>query len=529
MSFIEIALLILLLACLSIPIATRFRLPQEIFLVAGSCIIGLIPGLPFVQIKPIIVFQVFLPPILFYSAYFTSWNDLKFNKRPILLLAFGLTLFTSFVVAAVAVLLLPGFTWIEGLLLGAIVSPTDASSAIAIIKRIGGPRRLLTLLSGESLINDAAALILFRFCLATMIVGNVSISGAIARFFIVCIGGAAIGLLLGIIAIYLIRLLKDTQSEITMTFLVAFLSFILAEQIGVSGVISTVVCGLYFGIKLPLYASSKTRVNAKSNWNILIFIINGFIFTIIGLQLPYIIHSIKSYSIMTLLLYGSIISAVVIFARLLWVFPAAYLPRFFFKRIVKKDPMPPWQFLVVLGWSGMRGIISLAAALSIPILINNKPFEHRDLILFITYCVIVATLLLPTLTLPVLLRIFKLKNESQELLKEEVLARIHLTEAVMNHICDVAEKEKIPESVLTEYKKQIQRRKKTIESQLADLPYTTLSNEYHAIKKLALMGTKRERRALLKLRKEGKIHEEIFHLLLDEIDLEEVRIRSIRF
>lgn len=528
MNFVEAAILMLFLASISVPIANRFRIPHEIFLVIGSCIISLFPGSPFIQLNPVVVFQLFLPPILFYSAYFTSWQDLKFNRRPILLLAFGLTIVTSLVVAATAVLFIPGFTWLEGLLLGAIVSPTDASSAISIIKRIGGPRRLLTLLAGESLINDAAALILFRFTLTALIVGSFSVSGAIVQFFIMSIGGAALGLAIGYVAVTLLRWIKALQAEVTITFITAFSCFLIAERVGLSGVIATVVCGLYFGRQIPSVGSSTTRVHAKSNWNTLIFIINGFIFTLIGLELPYILQHIKEYSVSSLLFYGVIISMVIIVTRIAWVFPAAYLPRVFFPKIIKNDPMPPWQFLVVLGWAGMRGIISLAAALSIPFGITSVNL-HRDLILFLTYCVIVATLLLPTFTLPFLMRFFKLKDDSEELLKEEVMTRINLIEKVMIHITNVAQKENIPCEILTEFHKQIERRRRTIESQLTETPYSTLSREYYSIKRLALAATRKERNILLELRKKGKIHDETFHLLLDEVDLEEFRTRSVRF
>lgn len=530
MNFVEAAIFLLFLASVSVPIANRFQIPHEIFLVIGSCIISLIPGSPFIQLQPTVVFQLFLPPILFYSAYFASWQDLKFNRRPILLLAFGLTIFTSFVVAGAAVLFIPGFTWLEGLLLGSIVSPTDASSAISIIKRIGAPRRLLTLLAGESLINDAAALILFRFTLSALIVGTFSVSGAIIQFFIMSIGGVALGLALGYIAVKLLQWIKAMQAEVTISFITAFSCFLIAERLGLSGVIATVVCGLYFGLQIPSVGSSTTRVNAKSNWNTLIFIINGFIFTIIGLELPFILQHIKEYSVPTLIFYGAIISLVIIVTRIVWMFPAAYLPRLFFRKIVQRDPMPPWQFLVVLGWAGMRGIISLAAALSIPITLTSTGESlHRDLILFLTYCVIVATLLLPTFTLPLLLRSFKLKDDSDELLKEEVMTRINLIEKVMAHITKVAEKENIPCEIFNDFYKQIERRRRTIESQLTETPYSTLSKEYYVIKRLALLATRKERNILLELRKMGKIHDDTFHLLLDEVDLEEVRIRSVRF
>lgn len=530
MSFIEASIFILLLASVSVPIANRFKIPLELFLVIGSCIISQIPGLPPIQLNPIVVFQIFLPPILFYAAYFTSWQDFKYNIRPIMHLAFGLTLFTAVVVALAATYFIPGFTWLEGLLLGAIVSPTDASSAITISKNIGAPRRLITLLSGESLLNDAAALTLFRFCIAAILVGSFSTGLAITQFFIVTLGGAAIGLAIGYAAVYLLQLIKDMQAEITLTFIVAFSCYFVAEHFKVSGVIATVVCGIYFGRRIPEYVSSTTRFNAKSNWNTLMFIINGFIFTIIGLELPVILKNIGPYSTTSLILYGSLISLVVILARLVWVFPAAYLPRRLFPGIAKKDPMPPWRMLIIVGWSGMRGIISLAAALSIPLQLSpNIAFPQRDLILFLTYCVIVATLILPTITLPFLLRYFKLPDDSEELIKEEIVIRIRALDAAIDHLSEIARKGHISQDIIKQFHDDILQRKETLSSALYETPYSTLSKEYFTTKKLALGLVKAERRALLEMRKKGELHDEIFHKLLDEIDLEEVRIRSVRF
>lgn len=529
MHFIEAALFLLFLAIISVPLAVRLRLPLEIFLVIGSCIISLIPGLPNLAINPDLVFKIFLPPILFYAAYFTSWQDFKFNLRPISLLAFGLVIFTTALVAIVAKWCIPGFTWAEGFLLGAIISPTDASSAVSIIKRLGAQRRIVAILEGESLVNDATALLLFRFSLTAILLGTFSFSHAILNFFIIILGGALIGIITSMVGIYILRKVCQPQAVTTFTFLIAFTSFIVAEHLEFSGVISTVVCGIYFGRRFPLYVASQTRINAKSSWNTLIFIINGLVFTLLGLQLPFILKGMSHYSWWNLLLFGAAIVGTVILARLIWIYPAAYIPRKLFPSIARRDPLPSWQMLFVLGWTGMRGIVSLAAALSIPMFSSSgADFPHRNLFLFITYCVVVATLIIPVFTLPVLISIFKLIENPQDQLREEAVARIKSLEGVMDRLAEIIKKEKIPNHVFEEFRQQLERRFDIIRTQLNESPYSTLNADYIALKKLALAAIESERETLNKLRQTAEIRDEVYHKLSDELDYEELRARGVR-
>lgn len=528
MNFIEPAIFILLFAILSVPIANRFHLPLEIFLVLGSCILSLSPWLPTLQLDPQIVFNLFLPPILFSAAYFTSWRDFKFNFRPISLLAFGLVIFTMFVVAIITKFLLPEFSWAECCLLGAIVSPTDATSATGIIKKIGAPRRLIILLEGESMINDATALILFRFSLAAILGSSFSLSNAVTHFIFMASGGLIVGLMIGVVSMYLLPKITSPTANTTFTFITAFTCYFLSEKLGVSGIIATVVAGIYSGIRFPEVVSSLSRINAKASWTTLLFMINGFVFTLIGLELPLILKNLQSDSLGKLILYGLIISFMVILARLIWVYPMAYLPRLFFPSIARKDPMPSWKILFLIGWSGMRGIVSLAAALSIPFLLApGVDFPHRDLIIFMTYCVIVVTLIVPTLSLPIILNLFRLPDEGDEI-KEEAIARIRASKNSMDHIQIFAKKEKIPDEIVNDYRKQLDRRLKIIHTQLSDNPYSTLNDEYMALKKLIFVAIESERKTLIALRKSGELHDEVFHRLAYELDLEEARAKTLR-
>ncbi len=527
MNFIEPAVFILCFAILSVPVATRFHLPLEIFLVIGSCILSLNPWLPTFQLNPQVIFNLFLPPILFYAAYFTSWRDFKFNFRPISLLAFGLVIFTMFVVALMTKLLFADFTWAECFLLGAIISPTDATSATSLIKKLGAPRRLISILEGESMVNDATALILFRFSLAIILGNSFSLTEIATHFVLVATGGAIVGLCIGMISIYLVQKINSAPAETTFSFITAFTCYFLSERIGVSGIIAIVVAGIYCGIRFPEVASSFTRINAKASWNTLIFIINGFVFTLIGLELPLILKNLHADSFAHLISYGLIISFVVILARLVFVYPMAYLPRLFFPSILRKDPMPSWKILFVVGWSGMRGIVSLAAALSLPFLLApGIAFPHRDLILFITYCVIVVTLIVPTLSLPIILNFFHFPEEDE--MKQEAIARVRASQNSIFDIQKLTTRENIPAEIVNDFQKQLDRRLKIINTQMNKNPYSTLTDDYMALKKVMLVAIASERKTLLELRKSGEIHDEVFHRLSDELDLEEMRAKTLR-
>lgn len=528
MNFIEVAIFILFFAIISVPIANRSRLPLEIFLVIGSCIISLIPWLPSFEINPKIVFSLFLPPILFYAAYFTSWHGLKSNLRPISLLAFGLVIFTMIIVALIAKVIFFNLSWGECFLLGAIISPTDATSATSIIKKLGAPRRIITILEGESLINDATALLLFRFSLIAVIAGSFSLTYAMGQFFVISLGGVAVGLVIGIISVLILQKINSVPAETTLTFITALTVYLVAERLNVSGVIATVACGIFFGIRFPELSTSRTRIHAKASWDTVIFIINGFAFALIGLELPAIIKNLAYHSIGIFILDGIIVSAVVILARIIWIFLTAHLSRMLSPTIARNDPVPSSPTLFILGWCGMRGIISLAAALSLPFFISpGIPFPHRDLILFITYIVIVITLITPVFSLPFLLNFFAL-TDSENKMKQEAIARIRSLEGVIEELQEVIKKENIHEDLIYEFKKQIERRMKVIHTQLGETPYSTLNNEYQTIKMLTFVAIDSERKTLFKLRALGHISDDVFHLLLEELDIEEMRAKTLR-
>ncbi|MBS0287273.1 MAG: Na+/H+ antiporter [Proteobacteria bacterium] len=528
MNFIEASVLILFMAILCVPVANRFKIPLEIFLFIGSCFISLIPGLPTVTLDPMVVFDLFLPPILFAAAYFTSWKDFKFNLRPITLLAFGLVIFTSLIVAVVAKLILPSFSWAEAFLLGAIIAPTDASAATAIIKRLGAPKRIITILEGESLINDATALIIYRFSIAAIVYGSFSLPDAILEFSLITTGGLFVGFAISTVAVNIYRLIDDRRAETAFTFITAFASYLIAERLGFSGVIATVVSGIWAGFYFPEFAATQTKVNAKAAWGVLLFIINGFVFTLIGFQLPMVIKNLGDYQLKDLIYYGSVISAVVILVRICWIYPAAYIPRLLFPAIARRDPVASWKYLFTLGWTGMRGIVSLAAVLAIPSLTaKHLPFSHVELLIFVTYFVMMATLIIPTFTLPFLVQKFNL-SDSNDNTKQEALARLCAVDAVIKRINYFANENQIPMQVVNEFLENLLKRKEVIQTQLSDNPYSVLSNNYFAYKKLVYEAIKIEREKIIVMRRHGEIDEEIFRNLSEELDLEEIRMNSMR-
>jgi len=485
LNFIEASIFLIFLAVLSVPVAARFRMPLEIFLFAGSGIISFLSGMTTFKINPTVIFELFLPPVLFSAAYFTSFRDFKFNLRPILQLAFGLVLFTALLVAVIAKLILPGLSWPEAFLLGAILSPTDASAATSIIKKFNVPRRFIVLLEGESLINDATALILYRFSLGAILYGSFSLPTAMGEFFLMLLGGIVVGLGVAMAAIFIVKKIKDTHAETALTFITAFLSYIIAHRLHCSGVISTVVAGIYFGIRFPEISTSRTRIHTKASWDTLLFIINGFIFTLIGFELPSIMDNLKMYSLSELIYYGVIISLTVILARLIWIYPSAWVPRALFPSIKRKDPMPGGKFLFSLGWIGMRGIVSLAAALAIPLHNGSSAFsEHIELIIFIVYFSVAITLIIPAVTLPFLIRMMGLSDSSEvnKKMQQNAKARIKILDGVKEAIRELVKNEKIPEEIVQAFIHQLDRKRKVIATQMNLLPYSLLQEDYVAYK-----------------------------------------------
>ncbi|MES2629842.1 MAG: Na+/H+ antiporter [Bacteroidota bacterium] len=403
---------LLFIVFLLVMLARKLRVAYPIFLVLAGLGISFIPGIPILTLDPDIIFLIFLPPLLYEAAWYTSWNDFWKWKRPITLLAFGLVFFTSLVVAYASQSLIPGFTLALGFLLGGVISPPDAVAASTVLKGLKVPSRTLTILEGESLINDASSLIVFRFALAAVLTGTFSFQEAAGQFVLVAGMGVVIGIAGAHIFYAIHRFLPTTPAiDAALTVMTPYILFLSAEHFHFSGIMAVVSGGLFMSFRAhEMFTTGDTRINMTGVWNTVIFAMNALVFVLIGLDLPEIISGLGETSLLQGIKYGLIISAIIIVVRILWIYPAAHIPRWLSEKI-RRDPSPGWKGPLVIGWAGMRGVVSLATVLSIPVLMSDgTPFPHRQLIIFITFIVIFVTLVFQGLTLPLLIRWIKLKE-----------------------------------------------------------------------------------------------------------------------
>src|ERR1700731_5182 len=434
-----IVLLFSLVATLVI-IARKLAVPYPVFLVVGGLALSFIPHLPEVKLNPTIVFYFFLPPLLYPAALFTSWRDFRRNLRPILLLAIGFVFFTMVSLAYVSHSLLLDLPWAAAFALGAIVSPPDAIAATSVIRRLSVPRRIEAILEGESLVNDATALVALQFAVVALMTGSFSLGNAALRFVWAAIGGVVFGLLVGLVIRWVQRHLDDPPVQITISLLTPFLAYLPAERLHVSGVLATVAAGIYLGWHSPLTIKARTRIPLLAFWEIVTFLLNGLVFITIGLQLPGILYELRGESMTTLIDDALFISAAVVFVRIAWVFAAAYIPRFLIKPIRRRDPYPGWRNVVITAWAGMRGVISLAAAFALPFTLpGGQPFPGRNYILFFTFCVILTTLVFQGLTLSLIIQKLNIAPDHSTD-EEERSARLEANKASIKLIEELAEK-----------------------------------------------------------------------------------------
>ena len=425
-------------------LARWLRIATPILLLLGGVALGFALNwfaetqdidLPPIELEPDLVFLLFLPPILFAAAYFTPIRDFRANRRAIGLLAIGLVLFTTLAVGLVASAVIPGMTLVVGLTLGAIVAPPDAVAATAVFQRLGVPRKVVTILEGESLINDASALIAYRVA-SGVAIGAITFSliDATVQFVVLGVGGVVVGVIAGAIVTRALFRTADPVLEIIVSLLAPIVSYVVAEQVGVSGVLAVVTAGLITGRKAARAFSPDARLLGLGAWQVVIWTINTFVFMLIGLQLPSIMDGLSDYTTGELLTYGVAISATVIITRFLWVFPATYLPRWFSAKIRMADPPPPPQAVVIVSWAGMRGVVSLAAALALV-----PDFPQRELILYLTFCVILATLVGQGLTLPWLIRRLGVTSANDGFEAELAHAQLAAFEAAVQKLDDLRE------------------------------------------------------------------------------------------
>lgn len=521
----NIALVIILLAVITAlaEITEKIKIPYPILLVLAGIAIGLFPGLPDIHMDPEIIFLVFLPPILYEAAWSTSWSDFKKAKRPITMLAIGCVIFTTCAVAWIAHTFIHGLGWAEAFVLGAIISPPDAVAATSATKGLDLPKRVTTILEGESLVNDATGLIAYRYAIAAVATGAFSVMDAGLKFLLVAAVGILIGLVVGYIFKWIHKITPDNPTnDTTLTLLAPYVAYLSAEAIHMSGVLAVVTAGLYLSWNSSVIFSKQTRLQATGAWSTIIFLLNGLVFILIGLQLNQIMGNIKGFPPTALLVYGGIVSLAVIIGRLIWVFPGTYVPRMLSKKIRTTEVRPSARLVTIVGWSGMRGVVSLAAALALPLTIrDNVPFPNRDLIIFLTFCVIFSTLILQGLTLRPLINWLGIKSDGSEH-RNEKEARLMLASGVIEHIEEsysLSLSDEALAQIKTKYEIRIQRLRK---DQPEDAAVGVMQvKEFHRIQQEIL---EKERRDVISLRNQGKISDEVMRKIEYELDLEETRL-----
>jgi CPA1 family monovalent cation:H+ antiporter len=522
---IEFVFLLLLVFIIVFGIlARRIGTPYPIVMVVGGLALGFLPGIPTITLDPDLVFLVVLPPLLYAAAWTTSWRDFRYNLVSILLLAFGLVAFTVAAVALIAPAIFRGFDWRLGFVLGAIVAPTDAIAATAIARRVGLPSGIVDILEGESLINDASGLLALEFATAILVANRVPTFGSgIASFIWLTVGGIAIGLLIGWIVYFIERRVDDGPIEIALSVLVPYAAYLVADEVHASGVLAVVACGLFLSRRSVDFFSPSVRIQAWSFWETFTFVLNGLVFVLIGLQLPSIRSSIREYHLSTLLWSGAIFSFILILLRLAWVFPGAWASWLIRTRLLKQEEKPPRvrQSLIV-GWTGMRGVVSLGAALALPtVLMDGSPFPHRNAIVFLAFCVICITLVLQGLTLPPLIRALGLAGaagpncEEQEGRRIVIQAAISHLEEAMNR--DSADFLPLYEDLSLHYRQRLAHFQPG-EGNHDDHPN---HDRYAALSREALQV---ERETAIRLRDEGRINDEVLRRIERELDLNESTI-----
>jgi monovalent cation/hydrogen antiporter len=521
---VEIIFLLLLLFVAGLAsLAKRFQIPYPIVLVIGGLILSFFPRAPHLELNPDIVFLVILPPLLFASAYLTSWRDFRYHLVSISMLALGLVLFTVWGVAATSRWFLPGFDWRLGLVLGAVVSTTDAIAATAIAHRLGLPKRITDVIEGESLVNDASGLLALEFTTALLVSGKTPTPLAgVTHFLYLVFASIAIGLLVAKLIYFIESRIDDATIETTIGLIAPYLAYLAGGSVHASGVLATVVSGLYLGHKSSIYLSIGARLQGAAVWNTLTFVLNGFVFILLGLQLPYVLEDIHGYTIGRLLWLGAEFSFVVIVLRLIWVYPGGWASNFIRRRLLHQpEPFPDPRGVFIVGWAGMRGVLAMGAAIALPERLNDgSPFPQRALIIFLTFSVICVTLVGQGLTLPPLIRWLGLAGVGDKK-PEEMLARRAMVEAALAYL-EAARDDDAPEwnPVYDELiRLQRLRLSRFQQAATADGSASYSPEQYERFLALSREARALQRAALLSLRNHKQIGDETFRKLEYELDL----------
>jgi CPA1 family monovalent cation:H+ antiporter len=505
-------------------LARRLSIPYPIVLVLGGAVLGFIPGIPTVKLNPNVVLVVFLPPLLYASAFFANLGDIRANLRGITLVSVGLVLATMAAVAVVAHALIPGMPWAAAFTLGAVVSPTDPLAGAGIMRRLGFPRFLVSAIEAEGLFNDASALVAYKVAVAAVVGATFSIADAGLRFVLGAVGGVTIGLAVGWLIAEIRARTDDAQTSVTISLFSGYAAFIPATAVGASGVLAAVTTGIYMGVRGPRIISARTRLQGFFFWEVLDFILNASLFVLVGLQLRQVVTGLGGDTAGSVARYAVAVSGVVIVTRLIWFFTVPYVFRLFDRRPSQRDRRIGAAPRLAIAWSGMRGAVSLAAALAIPLTIDGgQPFPKRNLIIFLTFSVIFATLVLQGLTLPALIKRIRIEHDGSED-AEDVKARLVATKAALARLDALEREDWTRDDTIERLRGMYDYRKRRFAARagkIEDDGYEDRSLAYQQTVQSVLAA---QREALVNLRNDGGISNETMNAVIRELDLEESRL-----
>jgi len=515
-----VALTLIVAVATMLAAAPKLRIPYPILLVLGGLAIGLVPGMPEFELQPELVFFGVLPPLLYSTAFFTSLRDLRANVRSIGLLAIGLVVATTVGVAVVAHAFIDDLSWASAFVLGAIISPTDPLAATSIARRFGVPRKLVTIVEGESLVNDGTGLVLYRVAVAAVVTGSFSAFDTGGLFLVSAGGGIAVGLAVGWIVRQVRLRLDNPPAEITISLLTGYVAFIPADLMGVSAVLAAVTTGVYLGWHTPQLTNARVRLQGLAVWEIAQYLLNALLFVLVGLQLPVVVDALDEVPASTLLGYALLVSATVVVVRFAWVFAVLNAPKWLARRISS------WRGAIFISWTGMRGALSLAAALALPLETDaGAPFPGRELIIFLTFSVILATLVVQGLTLPAVIRGLRLEDDGSDE-REDAKARIHAGDAALARLEELIEEEWVREDTAERIRGAYRFRTDRFRARLdaeSDGAIEARSQDFQRLRHELLNA---ERDALASLRQSGVISDDVWRRVARDLDLEDERLDS---
>ncbi|WJR78127.1 Na+/H+ antiporter [Bradyrhizobium sp. NP1] len=522
----QIFLILLAVLAGTAVLARRLNIAPAILLMVAGIALAFVPGMPSVELPPELVLLVVLPPLIYSAGVAMSWREFKYSLRPIILLAVGCVIFTAFAVAAATHYLI-GLPWSVGFLLGAIVAPPDVVAPLAIARKLGLPRRMLVVLEGEGLANDATALILYRFAVVAITTGTFSLSKATGTFLAIVACEVLFGIAVGWVSLRARHYARDPQVEITLSLITPYLAYWVPEHSGGSGVIATVACGLYMSWNGPLWISAATRLQGVFFWNLIIYLIEGLLFLLTGFQMRSILERSKAFPLDDILWVIALVVAIIIVARFAWTYPAIYVPRWISANLRARDPAPSWRWTFILSFTGVRGAVSLAAALALPFALESgDAFPYRDLILFVAFGVIIVTLIGLGLTLPLVVRWLGVaktaRAEYRAEHESEIAARREALDAALKSLDAITEDRNLSDEVV----RLLRARHEIRTTQLPD----SLDPDHHDVSVTGTALTREliadERKFIHGLLRDGKITDEVRRRIERDLDLEEASLAN---